>query len=90
MKQEFWSELRKNDFLVVDAPARKIAVYPNRDGMVVIAISDNGKDCTTELQLSEVRGFLSRLAVAEHFAGLIKKKMDAEYGAHLAVEKARS
>ena len=82
--------MRADGFMVVDAPARKIAIFPNDSGEVVIAIQDGSATCFTELQAPEIAPAIVALMEADHVASPKAALMDAQYNAHCAIEKART
>jgi hypothetical protein len=89
MTSSFWQDMHDHGFLVVDSPTRKVAAYANRDGEVVLAIKD-GESCITTLLPSEIGPLVSALLEAEHDARPQEALIEAQYGAYLAIERAKS
>ena len=85
----FWNEVREMNGLVVDAPSRKIAVYPNDGGMVVVAIEDGGGAVATTVQVCEIDVLVSLLLQAKMVAEPMDALIDAQYTAHCVIQKAR-
>lgn len=59
---QFWDDMRESGFILVDAPARKIAVFGNTSGQIVIAIEDDGSRVLTTVcldELSDLQGLLA-------------------------------
>ena len=65
MKLPNWDELRAHGYMVVDGPQRKLAVYPNYAGQVVMAYQE-GADVTTCLRIGvhEMQALMSAMANA--------------------------
>lgn len=89
MNDEFWEDMREERFMLVDAPARKVAIYPNDSGMVIVAIKEGRTTCVTTLQVSEIDATVSALIKAKQVAQPMDELIDAQYGAHCAIEKAK-
>ncbi len=80
----FWQEMRENDFMLVDAPARKIAVFSNTSGMIVLAVEDDGQQVITEICFDEMSEFEALLASAKDTAMAITAQNEAEFAIWLA------
>ena len=80
----FWQEMRENDFMLVDAPARKIAVFSNTSGMIVLAVEDDGQQVITEICFDEMSEFEALLASAKDTAMAITAENEAEFAIWLA------
>lgn len=89
MNDEFWEDMREERFMLVDAPERKVAIYPNDSGMVIVAIKEGRTTCVTTLQVSEIDATASALIKAKQVAQPMDELIDAQYGAHCAIEKAK-
>lgn len=55
----FWQDMRDEGSMLIDAPARKIAIFANTSGQVVLAVSEGGEQCASavcpdEIELLEV------------------------------------
>jgi hypothetical protein len=84
-----WNELRADGRVVVGAPARKLAIYPNADGAVILMSVDNGVTSFVEVCPGEFIRLAEELSRAMSEARRIATTKDAEYVAHLLIERAR-
>jgi hypothetical protein len=84
MKATFWQEMRNEGFILVDAPKRKIAVFPNTCGMLVIAAEDDGK-CIATIDVDEVDALIELLKSAKEVAAPIDADIQAKYAIHCAM-----
>jgi len=85
MDSKFWQEMRNEDFIVVDAKKRKIAVFPNTCGMVVLATLDDG-NCITTIDVDEIDDLIRRLLAAKDVASPVDAELQALYAIHNAKE----
>ena len=86
MNENFWDEMREQDFTLVTAPARKLAVFPNSCGMVVLVTEGEDEKCITEIDVSEIDEFIALLKAAK----LVAKQLDAEIQADYAIYRAKN
>lgn len=84
-----WNELRAEGRVVVDAPARKLAIYPASGGHVILLSVDNGKATYTEIQPHEFDAAMSALAQAMLEGEGIHRELVACYETQMAIEKAQ-
>lgn len=64
----FWQDMREEGLMLVDAPARKIAIFPNDSGQVVIASSEDGMQCIATICSDEFDAFNALLKSAKESA----------------------
>ena len=76
---QFWEDMRESGFIIVDAPARKIAVFGNTSGQIVIAIEDDGIRVLTTVCLDELSDLQGLLARAQESAFEIDIANQAEF-----------
>ena len=76
---QFWEDMRENEFILVDAPARKIAIFCNTSGQIVIAIEDDGRRVLTTVCLDELSDLQGLLARAHESAFEIDTANQAEF-----------
>lgn len=84
-----WSDLREDGRVIVDAPARKLAVYSNPVGHVVLLSVDDGQDTYTDICPDEIPALLAALHRAAAEAIQTDRVLTAEYAAFRAIEKAQ-
>lgn len=84
MKKEFWDEMREHDFLLIDASKRKIAIFPNQSGQVVLAVEEDGKSCISTICGDEVAEFLERFKNAAKPALEKASAIEADYAIFVA------
>lgn len=75
----FWHGMRSSDFMLVDAPSRKIAIFPNESGQVVIATQDGEEQCVTNICCDEIEDLERLFAAAARVAKGIDVEREAEY-----------
>lgn len=85
----FWTDMRKQGFVVIDFPARQVAVFPNDAGQVVVASQDDGTTSLSILEPDEVHSFVAAVLKAGTTAKAINVEMTAGDDAHCVIEKAR-
>ena len=86
--ETFWADMRDNGFMLVDFPARAIAVFPNESWQVVIASHSDAATSITVLERQEVHSIALVLVAAAKAANVTGAAIDAEYGAHCVIQKA--
>jgi hypothetical protein len=84
-----WDALRADGSLIVDAPSRKTAIYSNDDGHVVILSMEDGITHSSVLTPDEVPHAMKALLICGAKATEREMEIEADYGAFLAIEKAR-
>lgn len=80
-------ELRQEGMVIVDCPDRKIMVYPNFCGLVVLLAIEDGKRAYTMIEPSEVAAICAALTKTGVVAQGIMDEIDADYDKHLAREE---
>ena len=84
MNKKFWNDMREEGFLLVDAPARKIAVFSNTCAEVVLATTQDSKTCICTLDADEVDGLVELLIKAKLEAAPRDAELQAMYAIHCA------
>ena len=84
MEQEFWDEMRSEDFLLVDAPKRKIAIYANTSGQIIFAVSEDDAWCVTTICADEFNDFARRFNAAREIAAPKDAEIEADYAIYCA------
>lgn len=77
----FWQKMRDAGFMLADAPARKIAVFANTSGQVVLAASEDGAQCVATVCVDEIELLEGLLRQAKAAA----LEVDAEHRAEHAI-----
>lgn len=90
LNQLQWDDLREQDFVVIDYSARKLAVYPNTSGQVMVASEVDGVLTCLDVEPEEVAALIAALQRALPKAREDAARMSAEYQTHGALEKART
>ena len=62
--ESFWQNMRENDRLLFDEPNRKVAVYANERGQVVLAIQDRENTCISHISGYEIEDLDRMFAAA--------------------------
>jgi hypothetical protein len=75
--------------VVMDFPGRKLAVYPNTSGHVVLLSEMDGEGAYFEVLPEEVVALIAALQRAGAEALETGRELNAEYQTHLALEKAK-
>lgn len=88
MKTNFWQEMRDNEFILVDAPSRKLAVFPNLTGLVVVASLEDSYTHICTIEADEVANVVAALLSAQIEAQKTLDAIEPEYQTHLAITKA--
>lgn len=88
MNPNFWQDMRDNEFILVDAPARKLAVFANQSGEVVMASLEDGYTHITTIEPNEIGNLIAALNFAKGEAQLFLDAIEPEYQAHVAISKA--
>lgn len=86
MDNEFWASMRENEFIVVDAQSRKIAVYHNDAGMIVMAVQEGNDKCFATLGANEFNAFIGAFNAAREAAEPRDAEIEASYAIHCAKE----
>lgn len=88
MNPNFWQDMRDNEFTLTDAPTRKLAVFVNQSGEVVLASLEDGCTHITTIEISEIGNLIAALNVAKGEAQLVLDAIEPQYQAHEAISKA--
>lgn len=88
-RDEFWQGMRDNEFILIDAPGQKLAVFPNDSGMVVIATEQDRATCMTTVEVDDIDALVSKLIDAKHTAVPVSRQLEAQYETHCAIENAK-
>jgi len=83
-----FDELRADDLLVVDHPARKLGVFAGRFGQIVVATRDCGGDAVFTLEPEEVTAVCAALLREAHEATATARQINIEYAVHEAIQRA--
>ena len=81
--------MRADGRVVVEFPGRKLAVYPNTSGQVVLLSEIDGEGAYFEVQPEEVVALIAALQRAGSEALVTGRQLNAEYQTHVALEKAK-
>lgn len=84
-----WMEAAERGFVLVNAPARKVAVFANQSGEVAIVSAVDGVEIVTPVDLDEALRLVALLRDAIDDAAPIARHMEAQYAAFNAIEDAR-
>lgn len=84
-----WNELKADGRVVFDYPCRKLAVYPNTSGHVVLLGEIGSDSMHFEVQPEEVAALIAAIHRAGAEALATERQLNAEYQTHVAVEKAK-
>lgn len=84
MTNQFWQNMRREGFMVADCPARKIAVFPNQSGQVVVAVRQDGLDCIATLDAEELDAFMAKFKDASEIAVELDAVITASYAISVA------
>lgn len=84
ISKKFWQSMRTEGFIVLDAPTRKVAVFANQSGEVVLATQEDKRQCITTLTPVEVSGLVTALVRARIVAKPIEAAIKADYAIWLA------
>lgn len=88
MKTNFWQDMRNNEFILVDAQTRKLAVFANQSGEVVMASLEDGYTHVTTIEPNEIGNLIASLNAAKVEAQLFRDAIEPELQAHVAISKA--
>jgi hypothetical protein len=89
MKPPTLDQLRADGRMVVDAPSRKLAVYSNRYGGIVLMAVDGGRTTYCDLDPDELPGFSAALLRAAGEVRDLVTAMQAEFDTHLVIHRAK-
>ena len=87
MKKSDWNVFRENGLLVLDLPTRRLGVFANRSGQVVLVTKDDGESVFC-LNLDEVGPVIAALQSSLKHALEIDAELTAEYVAFEAISNA--
>lgn len=89
MNESTYSELRADGRVVVDFPGRKVVVYPNTSGHVVLMCQDGDERVFQMIAPEEVSALCAALLRAGIEAKPISDAIESEYHTHVAIEMAK-
>ena len=89
MNNNLFDELRISGDLVVDCPGRKIAVFANDGGHVVLLCQEDEVVMAQVVTPEEIGALRAALMRAAMEAQPISDSIDAEFAAHTAIAKAQ-
>jgi hypothetical protein len=81
--------LREDGFLVIDCPARQVAVFANISGQVVMHMQEDGQAFSQVIESNEVDQLCAALKRAACEAKPIADGIQAEYQTHVVIEAAK-
>lgn len=84
-----WEDANEAGHVVVECPSRKLAIYANLSGQVVLAHCDDGVDAVTLIEADEFDEVLGFLLKAMTEARSIACNQDAEFETHEAIGRAK-
>ena len=84
MNQNFWKDMSEEGFMLVHAPKRKVAVFPNDSGMVALATEDYDGQCLIVLDVTEINDLISLLQAAKKVAEPKDIEIQADYAIYCA------
>ncbi len=81
---DFWKEMRDSGCLLINAPARKVAVFPNSLGDVMLAILDCSTegiegDCLTAIDVDEIDVLIVALLKTKQAALPVARALRTQY-----------
>jgi len=88
MNKKFWEDMRANGFLLVDAEQRKIAIFANEGGELVIASYEGKGSCVSTICPTEFARLDELISDAKKIALDIDANLSADYKAHEVICKA--
>lgn len=83
---DFWQNMRENELMLIDAPSRKIAVFANESGQIVLATSEDAGQCITTICSDEIGDFEELLSRAKSAAFEIDAARHADFAIWRAKE----
>ncbi len=89
MDNSIFDDLRDSGHVVVDYPGRKIAVYANTSGHVVLLCQEGGEQMCQMVEPDEIGDLIAALAHAANQAKPIADSMCADFEAFTAIAKAQ-
>lgn len=89
MNDLIFNELREEGHVVVDYPGRKIAVYANTSGHVVLLCQEGGIEMCQLVTPDEINDLCAALMRAGKEAKPIENVMNADFEAFTAIAKAQ-
>lgn len=84
-----WKDAAERGFVLVDFPARKVAVFANQSGEVVIASEVDGEVSAVAVDVEEALRLVALVRDAIDDAVPVSRRLDAEFAAYNAIEDAR-
>ena len=90
MKKIDMQQMRQEGFLVLDHPARKLAVFPNTSGMVAVISEEDGIQSVTVITCDEISAVCKALMDAGNRAQEIDDVLTSSYETNQAIQRAMS
>lgn len=89
MSAPTWNELRADARVVVDTAGRKVAVYPNASGHIVVVSEEAGRRVYAEVMPDEADLFCALVARAAKEGFDLQKYLESQYLTYQAIEAAK-
>ena len=89
MSAPVWIDLKADGRVVVDARARKLAVYPNQSGQVVMLSVEDGVAMYSTVEPDEIPALVSALLAANVEASKLQLEFESSYAAFQAIQQAK-
>jgi hypothetical protein len=80
---------REDGRLIIDFPKRKVMIYPNEAGSIVLMCEEDDQRCFVMIEVGEIDAICAALVASRKVAAPIAAEMDAQYETFQAIEKAR-
>jgi hypothetical protein len=84
-----WNELRADGRMVCDAAGRKVAVYPNASGHIVVVSEEAGRRVYAEVMPDEADLFCALVARAAKEGFDLQNYLESQYLTYRAIETAK-
>ncbi len=84
-----WADAEEDGHVLVNFPARKLAVFANTMGCVALVLEQDGQQTVTELEPQEALDFVAMLCAAINEAVPTYQRNVAEFAAFEAISKAK-
>jgi hypothetical protein len=84
-----WEDVKDFARVVYDYPSRKLAVYAEEAGLVVLFSVEDGESKYSIARADEIPALVNALCAAGEEAAEIERRRDAEYVTFGAIEKAK-
>ena len=84
-----WVDAAQDGHVLLDYPARKVAVFANQSGEVVVVSEHDGVESVVALELEEALHMVAMLRDAIDDAAPISRRVGAEFAAFQLIQKAQ-